>query len=115
MSRADHVIARRSESARKVRQVNKVTQLSGYRFVDKTFTSPTHKQGNQWWREKYADLVERRQPDGSYASDPKVPRAIHEPRRPEMMPRPEGMSRQVHRLLYRKACKLAGVPWHKEP
>lgn len=28
---------------------------------------------------------------------------------PEMLPRPEGMTRQAHRRLFREACKIAGV------
>lgn len=54
---------------------------------------------DNWWR---AERSTRAHP---YRAD--APPQI----RPEMLPRPEGMSRQVHRRLYRAACKRAGVPW----
>lgn len=30
---------------------------------------------------------------------------------PDMLPRPEDMTRQTHRRLFREACKLAGVSY----
>ncbi len=60
MARIDHVFARRTESKREQRMRTVVTQISGYRFVDRKLTSPQHKQGSAWWRERFADLVERR-------------------------------------------------------
>jgi hypothetical protein len=69
----------------------------------------------RWWDEQFADLVERRQPDGTY--DPK-PKAATRPApgartRPEMVAREPGMTRQVQRALYRALCKSLGVPWRK--
>jgi hypothetical protein len=33
---------------------------------------------------------------------------------PAMAPRPDGMSRQVQRALYRKLCKRAGLDWRRK-
>jgi hypothetical protein len=46
-----------------------------------------------------------------------IPRPMKHPKAPpgtpapQMLPRPEGMSRQVHRRLFREACKIAGVDY----
>lgn len=60
MSRIDHIFARRTESPRKRRIKTVITQISGLRFVERRLTDPQHKQGSPWWREKFADLVEKR-------------------------------------------------------
>lgn len=52
MARIDHIIARRQEAARKPRFV--------WRQGVRVRTKPQHKQGSPWWRERFADLVERR-------------------------------------------------------
>lgn len=98
--------------------------------------------GDSWWWRRVADLVDRRSEDGVEKFDyqkaigeyvtrwqryrtkrhtelgiqpqPPVYVKIHGAEKPEMLPRPEGMSRQMHRRLYRETCKLAGVPWRSE-
>lgn len=98
--------------------------------------------GDSWWWRRYADLVDRRQGDGSFKSfDKKTAdhgyvskrnRYKYGPmgkppgvtgtikfntvagERPPMTPRPPGMTRQMHRRLYREACKIAGVPYRDE-
>lgn len=71
------------------------------------------KEADQRWKSRLADLVERRLPDGTYEAKPKPVLATIPARspRPQMLPRPPGMSRQVQRRLYREACKSAGVSW----
>jgi hypothetical protein len=32
---------------------------------------------------------------------------------PALAPRPDGMTRQVQRALYRKLCKRAGIDWRR--
>ena len=116
MSNATHIIRRRRLDTRKAQQINKVTQYNGYRFVQVTHTSTEHKQPNSWWRERYADLVERRQPDGSYTPKPqaaKPPAVDRSGFKATMQPRPEGMTRQQQRQLFRRSCKAMGVPWRK--
>jgi hypothetical protein len=92
--------------------------------------------GDSWWWRRFADLVDRKQEDGTYkpfdyanatrgfvtkwrrlrGTLPKEPVRIVQPdaTKPEMLPRPEGMTRQAHRRLYRETCKLAGVPWRAQ-
>lgn len=48
------------ESKRKPRRYEQVSQVQGLRFVTVKMTADTHKQGGQWWRARFADLVERR-------------------------------------------------------
>ena len=100
--------------------------------------------GDSWWWRRLADLVDRRPDGktvmdkfdyakaiGDYVTkwqryrterhklvgaqpSPPIHIKIAGASKPEMLPRPEGMSRQTHRRLYRETCKLAGVPWRSE-
>lgn len=69
--------------------------------------------GARWWWRRYADLVDRRQPDGTITPRQKPEAKPADPPfpYPSMLPREPDMSRQVHRALYRKACKIAGVDY----
>lgn len=85
--------------------------------------------GHSWWWRRFADLVDRKNEDGTYRPfdfEAAVqaqgqldgvlttkPIRIRQPgaEAPPMLARPEGMTRQQHRRLYRESCKLAGVPW----
>lgn len=92
--------------------------------------------GDSWWWRRYADLTDRRNEDGTFKPfDPKAaaqyetrwqrlrggrsrqPTLVHQKAEdtspPEMLPRPEGMTRQQHRAAYRAACKLAGKDWRR--
>lgn len=60
-----------------------------------------------WWPSRFADLVERRRAGAPRIHPPKETRAPVAA--PECLPRPEGMTRQAHRRLFREACALAGV------
>lgn len=116
MSRADRVVARRTEAKRPARKYEKVTQFQGYRMVTVARYADHHKQGNRWWREQLADLVERRNDDGTYTDKPPSNRPKPVDRSKfvaTMQPRPEGMTRQVQRKLFRDSCKAAGVSWRK--
>ncbi len=105
MSRMDRIIARRMEAARKPRRKEVVTQSNGYRFVNLTTHAPQHKQGDQWWRSRYAELHELRINDRIREKKPvKAAAPVLEP---TDLPRPEGMSRQVYRALCREARKTA--------
>jgi hypothetical protein len=91
--------------------------------------------GKAWWWRRYADMLERRQDDGTYTPFdynqakqflPKVKinafigtGATYKVKQPgaavpEKLPRPADLTRQQHRSLFRKACKLQGVPWRSE-
>ncbi len=116
MSRPDRMIARKREDKRPKQPIyhkagpgrRKVYTLVG----EVQYTSDKHSTGSPWWNEKLADLVERRQPDGSYEPVAKAaPQPVSQPTKPQMVPRPAGMTRQVQRALYRRLCKDVGVPW----
>ena len=123
MSRVDRLVARHQEATRTInlyQKLRSVRDATTGKVEQKRV--PHHVQGNQWWRLRLADLVERRtvdvKPNGhsvtTYAPRPKRERPAPEPTMttpPTMAPRPRGMTRQVQRALYRKACKAAGVPW----
>lgn len=70
MARIDHILSRRAESPRKA-QVVYVKNGPGRRKVSMRYdlilkkdvpnlTAAVHKQGDSWWRSRFADLVERR-------------------------------------------------------
>ncbi|MGN6106821.1 MAG: hypothetical protein ACTHU0_17060 [Kofleriaceae bacterium] len=110
MSRIDHILARRQEASRPIRQNQKL------RLVFDATTGkfervrvPHHTQGNTWWRTRFADLVDRRASGRVRMRRPRADRPRVPP--PEMLPRLEGMSRQVHRRLFREACAIAGVDY----
>jgi len=120
VSRVDHIVKRRMQSARPKRRRDIVTQWNGYRFVHESYTSTQHKQGDQWWRAKYADLVDRRVSTKHGVTTYKPRDRAAEQSRPaprqtlrqviakiKSDPRPESMSRQVHRELQRKAIEYA--------
>lgn len=61
-----------------------------------------------WWAERQADAIERRA--GRAERTANLTRTTPEKMQSAgPLPRPEGMSRQTHRRLYREACKIAGV------
>ncbi len=67
---------------------------------------------DQWWQERFADMVERRNKDGTYT--PKMKRAMPAQVKsadiaPPPLERPADMPRQMHRRLYRQAVKTAGM------
>jgi len=65
-----------------------------------------------WWESRFADLVERRQPDGTYSKRERRMVTIEPPRiAPQILPRPSDMTRQAHRRLFREACRLSGVDY----
>jgi hypothetical protein len=103
--------------------------------------------GDSWWWRRYADLIDRKNGDGTYkpfdgqaarrlmmtkrnrrkyakqiaAGLPiehklpfKHPKPITEGWTPAPVERPPGMTRQAQRRLYREACKVEGVSFHKE-
>ena len=120
MSRVDRMIARRAEDKRRARVKYESAGPGRRRHVqlkDKldsvkaATTSAQHRQGDGWWRMRFADLVERKRPDGTYVprGKPVVPAFMPQHSKAPMLPRPPGMTRQMHRRLYREACKLAGV------
>lgn len=77
-------------------------------------------EGFGWWAIRQADLIERRiVTDREWGHStirytPRPKRPIRERQtlseQPEMVARPDGMSRQVQRRLYRNLCKQLGVP-----
>lgn len=95
-------------------------------------TSAMHRAGDDWYRARLADMAERRivKPHGSRANvvtykPREVPleqikanmqRLALETARKKMGPvprikRPADMTRQVHRALFRAACKRRRLPW----
>lgn len=113
MSRVDHIVARRQEASRPIRPSQKLREIRDPE-TGKTHHGrlPRHSQGSTWWRDRFANLVERRLPDGTYKPRDVPPKAIAARRdTPEMLPRPKGMTRQTQRRLFREACKFAGVDW----
>jgi hypothetical protein len=62
--------------------------------------------GDSWWWRRYADLIDRKNGDGTYKP--------FEGWTPAPVERPPGMTRQAQRRLYREACKVEGVSFHKE-
>lgn len=76
MARIDRIVARRQESARKPRVVF-LNNGPGRRKADVTMnpltgnpephmTSAQHKQGDQWWRSRFVEVIERRRVPDSY-------------------------------------------------
>jgi hypothetical protein len=139
VSRVEHILNRRQEMARKARVIFEKagpgrrrartdTKVVGKDVDDKLIIKTVgvtyrgqHKQGAGWWRAQLADMVERRSTitkkyghsEVTYKPrDRKVAPTIR-PRGvvPERLPRPDGITRQMHRRVYRQACKAAGVPW----
>ncbi len=60
MSRIDRILARQRGDERPRRVKSRIVQVKGYRVHRITLTEPQHKTGSPWWRDRYADLVERR-------------------------------------------------------
>lgn len=61
MSNSLHRIARNQGSARPRRVVSQVQQSKGgFRWLVTTLSKPQHRTGSPWWRDRFADLVERR-------------------------------------------------------
>lgn len=110
MSRADHIVLRRQEGKRNGKAKKRRIKLPNGKTVSVLPT--THIQGNQWWRTRFADLVDRKNDDGTVTPRAK-PKSIPAPQTPapERLPRPEGLARQTHRRLYRVAAKMSGVDW----
>lgn len=105
MSRADRMIARRTEASRKPRRREVITQSGGYRFVNLTTYAAQHKTSHPWWRSRYAEVVELRANGRVRENKPAKPAAPV--LAPTNVPRPDGMSRQVYRKLCREARKTA--------
>ena len=132
MSRVDHIVSRQRGDDRKPRVIYEnagpgrrralVEEQADGTVKPKT-TSARHRQGDGWWKVHYADLVERRvvtdrewgHSEVTYQPRPRRPIAARHtlPERPPMTARPEGMTRQRHRQLYRQLCKRLGIPWRK--
>lgn len=108
-------LARKQEAARATSDRQKLRKVynASTGKVEQTHV-PHHVQGGQWWRAKFADLADRKNDDGTIAPRNRIPTGtpLATPE-PEMLERPEGMTRQQHRRLFREACKLAGVAWRK--
>lgn len=113
MSRVDHVVKRRMESARKMRRREDIAQVNGFRIRSGPgWTKPVHKQGDQWWRNAFAEAVERR--DGRAKAKPPVPSRVFTRDQVSAVvdhirstPRPDGLTRQAKRALDRRAVKIA--------
>lgn len=112
MSRADRIVNRRQEGRRNGTATKRKTiHLPNGKAV--TVLPTTHIQGNNWWRSRFADLVDRKNTDGTVTPRAKavLPTITPSKPEPERLPRPEGMTRQMHRRLYRVACVVGGVPY----
>lgn len=131
MSRADHIVARRTLSERKPRLRNIIQQVRGFRILTRAFTDTHHKQGATWWRVRLADLVDRRIETKHGVSKYKrrgghfrpIPAPKPPAKKPDMVGKPQpgqtwleatGLTRQQARAAYRRACKIAGVPFREE-
>lgn len=109
---------RRAEEKRPRRPIMQRAGSKGWRQLvlagEPQFYSDQHSTGDQWWQDRFADLVDRKNDDGTIkprlVAAPKPVRAM--PRtKPSMVARPSGMTRQMQRALYRRTCKALGVPW----
>jgi hypothetical protein len=90
------------------------TDSNGQRFgVEQMSLLPTHKAAHQWWRSRFADLVERKNEDGTFAPRRRPARTYSTAKRPigpppAMIKRPDDLSRQSQRRLYREVSKQFG-------
>lgn len=82
------------------------------------------REGHNWWHLHMIDLIDRRVVTdrewghSTITYTPRKHRAVTPARetmteRPPMSKRPDGMSRQTQRKLYRQLCQRLGVPWRR--